>query len=62
MVLSVGPLPASLALRACYDLSAAVGLRFLTSVYSIFFDGVDCYHLGASTEILTRLRSCAGRS
>ena len=30
----VGPLPASLALRDCHGLSAAVGLRFLTFVYS----------------------------
>ena len=62
MVLTVGPLSASLALRACHGLSAAVGLRFLTSVYASFFYDVDCYHLGAGTEILTRLQSCAGRS
>lgn len=63
-VLTMGPLPVGLALRACHGLCAAVGLRFLTFVYSswFFFHDVDCYHLGSGSEILTSLRSCAGRS
>lgn len=59
--LTVGPLTASLALWACHGLSAAAGFRFLTPVIPVFYD-VDCYHFGAGSEILTRLRSCAGRS